>query len=78
MYLSAIDDIKRKSHLSVVWNWHHFAAIAICPTESADINTRSQLNDTRCIPPMHGGFLLRSCLTASQKATLRGTTQYAG
>ena len=61
---SVIHDIKRKPHLSVVWNWFHFVAIAILhqprPTDSADINTRLQLSDTSSIPPMHGGFLLIS------------------
>ena len=51
VYWSVIHGIKRKPHLSVVWNWYHFVAIAILhqprPTDSADINTR-----------MHGGFLL--------------------
>ena len=65
VYWSVIHGIKRKPHLSVVWNWYHFVAIAILhqprPTDSADINTRLQLNDTSSIPPMHGGFLLRSC-----------------
>ena len=60
---SVIHGIKRKPHLSVVWNWYHFVAIAILhqprPTDSADINTRLQLSDTSSIPPMHGGFLLR-------------------
>ena len=59
---SVIHGIKRKPHLSVVWNWYHFVAIAILhqprPTDSADINTRLQLSDTISIPPMHGGFLL--------------------
>ena len=59
---SVIHGIKRKPHLSVVWNWYHFVAIAILhqprPTDSADINTRLQLSDTSAIPPMHGGFLL--------------------
>ena len=59
---SVIHGIKRKPHLSVVWNWYHFVAIAILhqprPTDSADINTRLQLSDTSSIPPMHGGFLL--------------------
>ena len=53
--------IKRKSHLSVVWNWYHFVAIAILhqprPTDSADISMRLQPSS---IPPMHGGFLLIS------------------
>ena len=61
---SVIHGIKRKPHLSVVWNWYHFVAIAILhqprPTDSADINTRLQLSDTSSIPPMHGGFLLWS------------------
>ena len=61
---SVIHGIKRKLHLSVVWNWYHFVAIAILhqprPTDSADINTRLQLSDTSSIPPMHGGFLLVS------------------
>ena len=61
---SVIHGIKRKPHLSVVWNWYHFVAIAILhqprPMDSADINTRLQLSDTRSIPPMHGGFLLWS------------------
>ena len=59
---SVIHGIKRKPHLSVVWNWYHFVAIAIFhqprPTDSADINTRLQLSDTSSKPPMHGGFLL--------------------
>ena len=63
MYWSVIHGIKRKPHLSVVWNWYHFVTIAILhqprPTDSADINTRLQLSDTSSIPPMHGGFLLR-------------------
>ena len=62
VYLSVIHGIKRKPHLSVVWNWYHFVAIANLhqprPTDSADINTRLQLSDTSSIPPMHGGFLL--------------------
>ena len=61
VYWSVIHDIKRKPHLSVLWNWYHFVAIAILhqprPTDSADINTRLQLSDTSSIPPMHGGFL---------------------
>ena len=64
---SVIHGIKRKPHLSVVWNWYHFVAIAILhqprPTDSADINTRLQLSDTSSIPPMHGGFLLLSILS---------------
>ena len=64
VYWSVIHGIKRKPHLSVVWNWYHFVAIAILhqprPTDSADINTRLQLSDTSSIPPMHGGFLLVS------------------
>ena len=62
VHWSVIHGIKRKPHLSVVWNWYHFVAIAILhqprPTDSADINTRLQLSDTSSIPPMHGGFLL--------------------
>ena len=62
VYWSVIPGIKRKPHLSVVWNWYHFVAIAILhqprPTDSVDINTRLQLSDTSSIPPMHGGFLL--------------------
>ena len=62
MYWSVIHGIKRKHHLSVVWNWYHFVAIANLhqprPTDSADINTRLQLSDTSSIPPMHGCFLL--------------------
>ena len=62
VYLSVIHGIKRKPHLSVVWNWYHFVAIANLhqprPSDSADINTRLQLGDTSSIPPMHGGFLL--------------------
>ena len=61
VYWSVIHGIKRKPHLSVVWNWYHFVAIAILhqprPTDSADINTRLQLSDTSSIPLMHGGFL---------------------
>ena len=61
-YWSVIHGIKSKPHLSVVWNWYHFVAIAILhqprPTDSAEINTRLQLSDTSSIPPMHGGFLL--------------------
>ena len=64
VYWSVIHGIKRKPHLSVVWNWYHFVAIAILhqprPTDSADIYTRLQLSDTSSIPPMHGGFLLWS------------------
>ena len=62
VYWSVIHGIKRNPHLSVVWNWYHFVAIAILhqpsPTDSADINTRMQLSDTNSIPPMYGGFLL--------------------
>ena len=62
VYWSVIHGIKRKTHLSVVWNWYHFVVIAILhqprPMDSADINTRLQLSDTSSIPPMHGGFLL--------------------
>ena len=64
VFLSVIHGIKSKPHLSVVWNWYHFVAIAKLhqprPTDSADINTRLQLSDTSSIPPMHGGFLLIS------------------
>ena len=64
VYWTDIHGIKRKPHLSVVWNWYHFVAIAILhqprPTDSADINTRLQLSNTSSIPPMHGGFLLIS------------------
>ena len=67
---SVIHGIKRKPHLSVVWNWYHFVAIAILhqprPTDSADINTRLQLSDTSSIPPMHGGFLLGLVLNRGQ------------
>ena len=63
VYWLVIHGIKIKPHLSVVWNWYHFVAIAILhqprPTDSADINTRLQLRDTSSIPPMHGGFLLK-------------------
>ena len=62
VYWSVIHGIKRKPHLSVVWNWYHFVAIAILhqprPTHSADINTWLQLSDISSIPPMHVGFLL--------------------
>ena len=62
VYWLVIHGIKRKPHLSVVWNWYHFVAIAILhqprPMDSADINTRLQLSDTSFIPSMHGGFLL--------------------
>ena len=41
VYWSVIHGIKREPHLSVVWNWYHFVAIAILhqprPTDSADI-----------------------------------------
>ena len=64
MYWSLILGIKRKPHLSVVWNWYNLVAIAILhqprPTDSADINTRLQLSDTISLPPKHGGFLLIS------------------
>ena len=64
VYWSVIHGIKRKPHLSVVWNWYHFVTIAILhqprPTDSADINRWLQLSDTSSIPPMHGGFLLIS------------------
>ena len=67
VYWSVIHGIKRKPHLSVVWNWYHFVAIAILhqprPTDSADINRRLQRSDTSSIPPMHGGFSLISGLT---------------
>ena len=53
VYCSVIHGIKRKPHLSVVWNWYQPR-----PTDSADINTRLQRSDTSSIPPMHGGFLL--------------------
>ena len=66
VYWPVIHCIKRKPHLSVVWNWDHFVAIANLhqprPSDSADINTRLQRSDTSSIPPMHGGFLLRSLL----------------
>ena len=62
VYRSVIHGIKRKPHLSVVWNWYHWVTIAILrqprPTDSADINMWLQLSDTSSIPPMHGGFLL--------------------
>ena len=62
VYWSVIYGIKRNPHLSVVWNWYDFVAIAILhqprPTDSANINTRLQLSDTSSIPPMQGGFLL--------------------
>ena len=62
VYWSVIHGIKRKPHLSVVWNWYHFVAIAILhqprPTDSVDINTRLQLSNNSSIPLMHGGFLL--------------------
>ena len=78
VYWSIIHGMKRKPHLSVVWNWYHFVAIAILyqprPTDSADINTRLQLSDTSSIPPMHGGFLLKHCgpelSTARSKSSL--------
>ena len=57
VYCSVIHGIKIKPHLSVVWKWYHFVAIA-SPTDSADINTRLQLSDTSSLQPMHGGFLL--------------------
>ena len=64
VYWSVIHGIKRKPHLSVVWNWYRFVAIVILhqarPTDLADINTRLQLSDTISIPPMHGTFLLIS------------------
>ena len=62
VYWSVIHVIKRKPHLSVVWNWYHFVAIANLhqphPADLADINTRLQLSDTSSIPPMHGGFFI--------------------
>ena len=62
VYWLVIHGIKRKPHLSVVWNWYHFVAIVILhqprPTDSGDINTRLQLSDTSSKTPMHGGFLL--------------------
>ena len=57
VYCSVIHGIKIKPHLTVVWNWYHFVAIA-SPTDSADINTRLQLSDTSSLQPMHGGFRL--------------------
>ena len=64
VYWSVIHGIKRKPHLSVVWNWYNIVAIAILhqprPTDTADINTWLQLSDTSSIPPVHGGFLLVS------------------
>ena len=70
---SVIHGIKRKPHLSVVWNWYHWVAIAILhqprPTDSADINTRLQLSDTSSIPPMHGGFLLVPATLSKSLAT---------
>ena len=73
VYLSIIHGIKRKPHLSVVWNWYHFVAIANLhqprPTDLADVNTRLQLSDTSSIPPMHGGFLLRQGHTYSTQST---------
>ena len=73
---SVIHGIKRKPHLSVVWNWYHFVAIAILhqprPTDSADINTRLQLSDTSSIPPMHGGFLLVVKVSSSDLTGLFG------
>ena len=63
VYWSVIHGTKNP-HLSVVWNWYHFVAITILhqprPTDSADIYKRLQLSDTSSIPPMHGGFLLKS------------------
>ena len=42
VYWSVIHGIKRKPHLSVVWSWYHFVAIANLhqprPTVAADIN----------------------------------------
>ena len=75
VYWSVIHGIKRKPHLSVVWNWYHFVAIANLhqsrPTDSADINTRLQLSDTSSIPPMHGGFLLILDTLHSSNATMQ-------
>ena len=69
--------IKRKPHLSVVWNWYHFVAIASLheprPTDSADINTRLQLSDTSSIPPMHGGFLLLPWTSKGYSMEFHGT-----
>ena len=78
VYWSVIHGIKRKPHLSVLWNWYHFVAIAILhqprPTDSADINKRLQLSDTSSIPPMHGGFLLALWLGLSQQVEWDGRT----
>ena len=60
VYWSVIQGIKRKPHLSVVWNWYHFVAIAILHQPRLDINTQLQLSDTSPIPPMHGGFSLKT------------------
>ena len=72
VYWSVIHGIKRKPHLSVVWNWYHFVAIAILHqprlTDSADIDTRLQLSDTSSIPPMHGGFLLSPVYRITRRA----------
>ena len=77
VYWSVIHGIKRKPHLSVVWNWYHFVAIAILhqlrPTDSADINTRLQLSDTSSIPPMHGGFLLLPWTSKGYSMEFHGT-----
>ena len=58
VYWWVIHVIKRKPHLSLVWNWYHFVAIVILhqprPTDSVDINTCLQLSDTSSIPQMHG------------------------
>ena len=47
VYWSVIHGIKRKPHLSVVWNWYHFVAIAILhqprSTDSALINDHAPL-----------------------------------
>ena len=53
VYWSVIHGIKRKPHLSAVWNLYHFVAITIL-----HINTRLQLSDTSSKTPMHDGFLL--------------------
>ena len=72
VYWSVIHGIKRGPHLSVVWNWYHFVAIAILhqprPTDSADINTRLQLSDTipyhRCmvIFSQYQDYVLCACI----------------
>ena len=81
MYWSVIHGIKRKPHLSVVWNWYHFVAIAILhqprPTDSADINTRLQLSDTSSIPPMHGGFLLRTITSPQEERATKSCAYHS-